>query len=89
MEQAEDVTPEPPIGDPDPDQAWKALTLVNDWIKHAESKTGVNAATRPALTGAKSASLSEQLRGPDWIASRSCAAGAIPTGTGSRRGQMA
>lgn len=26
---------------PDPDQAWKALSLVNDWIRHAESKVGV------------------------------------------------
>jgi hypothetical protein len=23
---------------PDPDQAWKALSLVNDWIRHAEAK---------------------------------------------------
>ena len=35
---------------PDPEQAWKALTLVNDWVKHAETKlaailaaTGVSA----------------------------------------------
>jgi len=26
------------LADPDPDQAWKALNLVNDWIKHAETK---------------------------------------------------
>lgn len=26
---------------PDPDQAWKALALVNDWVKHAEAKLGV------------------------------------------------
>lgn len=25
---------------PDPDQAWKALSLVNDWVKHAETKLG-------------------------------------------------
>src|SRR6266568_8936056 len=24
---------------PNPDQAWKALSLVNDWIRHAEAKT--------------------------------------------------
>jgi hypothetical protein len=33
----------PPLAqepDPDPDQAWKALGLVNDWIRHADSKTG-------------------------------------------------
>lgn len=23
---------------PDPDQAWKALSLVNDWVRHAETK---------------------------------------------------
>ena len=34
--------PGPP---PDPDQAWHVLTLVNEWIKHAETKaTGVLAA---------------------------------------------
>lgn len=26
---------------PDPEQAWKALSLVNDWVKHAEAKLGV------------------------------------------------
>jgi len=26
---------------PDADQAWKALSLVNDWVKHAEAKLGV------------------------------------------------
>lgn len=29
---------------PDPDQAWKALALVNDWVKHAETKLGVTLA---------------------------------------------
>jgi hypothetical protein len=29
---------------PDPDQAWKALALVNDWVKHAESKAGATLA---------------------------------------------
>jgi hypothetical protein len=28
-----------PTRDPDPDQAWKALALVNDWVKHAEAKS--------------------------------------------------
>ncbi len=31
----------------DPEQAWKALTLVNDWIRHAEAKV----AATLALTG--------------------------------------
>lgn len=26
---------------PDPDQAWKALSLVNEWLRHAEAKLGV------------------------------------------------
>jgi hypothetical protein len=33
--------PDPPDVLPDPDQAWKALSLVNDWVKHAEAKLGV------------------------------------------------
>jgi len=37
-----------PEADPDPDQAWKALTLVNDWIKHAEAKTGISLAATGA-----------------------------------------
>jgi hypothetical protein len=32
---------EPSVVPPDPDQAWKALSLVNDWVKHAEAKLGV------------------------------------------------
>lgn len=26
------------LADPDPDQAWKALALVNEWLRHAETK---------------------------------------------------
>lgn len=33
---------------PDPDQAWQALSLVNDWIKHADAKV----AATLAATGA-------------------------------------
>ncbi|ULN33608.1 Pycsar system effector family protein [Mycolicibacterium smegmatis] len=32
------------IATPDPDQAWKALALVNEWIRHAEAKTGATLA---------------------------------------------
>jgi len=32
-----EATPIPP----DADQAWKALSLINDWVKHAEAKLGV------------------------------------------------
>jgi hypothetical protein len=35
-----DVTPSPVSPpSPSPDQAWKALSLVNDWVKHAETKS--------------------------------------------------
>ena len=36
--------PDPELGPPtppDPDQAWKALSLVNDWLRHAETKLGL------------------------------------------------
>lgn len=29
-----------PEREPDPEQAWKALDLVNDWIRHSEAKAG-------------------------------------------------
>jgi hypothetical protein len=34
------VLAEPDLGPapPDPEQAWRALALVNDWVKHAETK---------------------------------------------------
>jgi len=35
---------------PDPDQAWKALSLVNDWLRHAEAKLGV-ALTATGVSG--------------------------------------
>jgi hypothetical protein len=34
----EESRPRNPERLPDPDQAWKALSLVNDWIRHAEAK---------------------------------------------------
>ncbi|KAA1397633.1 Pycsar system effector family protein [Aeromicrobium ginsengisoli] len=37
------IEPEVPIG-AEPDQAWKALSLVNDWIKHADAKVGASLA---------------------------------------------
>lgn len=33
---------------PDPDQAWKALSLVNDWIKHADTKVAATLAATAA-----------------------------------------
>lgn len=49
-EDSDDLTkilPEPE-DEPDPDQAWKALSLVNDWIKHADAKSGVSLAATGA-----------------------------------------
>lgn len=40
---APEVAPERPAP-PDPEHAWKALALVNDWLKHAETKLGVTLA---------------------------------------------
>jgi hypothetical protein len=54
---ASDAQPEPSLvpGKPsevgpaaEPDQAWKALSLVNDWIKHAEAKVGATLAASGA-----------------------------------------
>lgn len=40
---------QPKVGpDPAPDQAWKALGLVNDWIKHADAKVGATLAANGA-----------------------------------------
>ncbi len=35
------AAPDTTLLPPDPDQAWRALSLVNDWVKHAEVKLGV------------------------------------------------
>lgn len=40
-ESASDVVLPPPLA-PDPEHAWRALTLVNDWLRHAEAKLGVS-----------------------------------------------
>lgn len=34
---------------PDPDHAWKALSLVNEWIRHSDTKAGVTLAFVGAL----------------------------------------
>jgi len=36
--------PVEPLSDPNPDHAWKALALVNEWIRHADSKAAVTLA---------------------------------------------
>lgn len=35
---------QPPMANPDPDHAWKALGLVNDWIRHVDAKVGATLA---------------------------------------------
>lgn len=44
------ATPDTAPVPPDPDQAWRALSLVNDWVKHAEVKLGV-ALTAAGVSG--------------------------------------
>lgn len=41
-----------PQAQADPDQAWKALALVNDWLKHAETKLAAALATTGVGGGA-------------------------------------
>ena len=80
-QQAEDA-PEPEIEVPDPDQGWKALGLVNDWIKHAESKTGVALALAGA-TGGTLYNLVKGLHHPGCVlrlAAVLCGAGVIAAG---------
>jgi hypothetical protein len=67
---ADDAQPEPDVEsdpdvrpDPEPDQAWKALSLVNDWIRHAETKT----AGTLAATGVAAGVLYNLVRGWDGI----------------------
>ncbi|WP_405507600.1 DUF5706 domain-containing protein [Streptomyces cyaneofuscatus] len=52
-----------PTSIPDPDQAWKVLGLVVDWIKHAEAKAGATLAAT-AASGVMLYNLSKELNGP-------------------------
>lgn len=40
-----------PVQTSDPDQAWKVLTLVNDWVKHAETKIAATLAASGVAAG--------------------------------------
>lgn len=52
---------------PDPDQAWKALGLVNDWIRHAEAKTAA-ALAAAGVTGGVLYNLVRDLKQPSiWL----------------------
>lgn len=39
------------VADPDPDQAWKALALVNEWLRHAETKLAATLAATGVAAG--------------------------------------
>lgn len=39
----------PPASPPNPEHAWKALALVNEWIRHSDAKAGVTLAFVGAL----------------------------------------
>ncbi|MFJ8976389.1 Pycsar system effector family protein [Streptomyces sp. NPDC102282] len=51
---------------PNPDQAWKVLGLVVDWIKHAEAKAGATLAAT-AASGVMLYNLSKELNGPSVL----------------------
>lgn len=51
---------------PDPDQAWKVLTLVNDWIKHADSKVGATVAVT-AATAVGLYKVLDSVEKPGWV----------------------
>jgi uncharacterized membrane protein len=38
------ISPEASLPVPNPDHAWKALSLVNEWIRHSDAKAGVTLA---------------------------------------------
>lgn len=38
------LTPAPKLPNPDPDHAWRALALMNEWIRHSDAKAGVTLA---------------------------------------------
>jgi len=48
-----------------PDHAWKALGLVVDWIKHAETKAGVTLAAT-GVTGGVLFNLIKDVKHPSW-----------------------
>lgn len=47
---------------PSPDQAWKLLSIVNEWVRYADTKTGVTL----AFGGATAALLLNALKDSNW-----------------------
>jgi hypothetical protein len=73
---------EPPTVSPDPDQAWKALSLVNDWVKHAEAKLGVTLAAT-GVSGGVLFNLVKDRSDTTWalnVAAVMCCAAALAAG---------
>ena len=67
----------------DPDQAWKALTLVNDWVKHAEAKTGASLAVA-GVTGGVLYNLVKDQHDPGtalWLAAFACGLAVVAAAT--------
>ncbi len=53
--------------EPDPDQAWKALGLMNDWIRHAETKTGATLAAAGVGGGVLYNLVKDQQHPSSWL----------------------
>jgi hypothetical protein len=62
---------------PEPDQAWNALTLVNDWIRHAETKAGVVLAAAGVLGGVLYNLVKSQHHPSCWVSVIAVACGAF------------
>ena len=65
----------------EPDHAWKALSLVNDWIKHAETKAGATLAAA-GVVGGVLFNLMQDRHNAGWnldIASTVCGSAALAT----------
>lgn len=66
----------------EPDQAWKALTLVNDWVKHAETKSATTLAAS-GVTGGVLYNLVKDQSNPGWwltIFGGACGVGVLLAG---------
>ncbi|WP_024366828.1 Pycsar system effector family protein [Arthrobacter sp. TB 26] len=62
----------PAVAEPQPDQAWKALSVTNEWIRHADTKTGVTL----AFVGATVAALFNIVKDEDkWTCALTLAVG--------------
>jgi hypothetical protein len=63
------ATPSPPAAEPppNPDHAWKALGLVIDWIKHAETKAGATLAATGVAGGALYSLIKDANAPSNWL----------------------